>query len=72
MNRLEASKLPETACASFFAALGAAERPLLYVGGGVVNGSASATLVEFASAFGMPVVTTLMGIGAIDTRHPCR
>ena len=70
MNRLEASKLPETACASFFAALGAAERPLLYVGGGVVNGSASATLVEFASAFGMPVVTTLMGIGAIDTRHP--
>jgi acetolactate synthase-1/2/3 large subunit len=70
MNRLEASKLPEAACASFFAALESAKRPLLYAGGGVVNGSASHALREFAAAFQIPVVTTLMGIGAVDTRHP--
>jgi acetolactate synthase-1/2/3 large subunit len=70
MNRLEASKLPEAACASFFAALGAAKRPLLYAGGGVINGSASHGLREFATAFPIPVVTTLMGIGAVDTQQP--
>ncbi len=69
MNRLEASKLPEAACASFFAALSAAKRPLLYVGGGVINGSASHALREFANAFQIPVVTTLMGIGAVDTQQ---
>ncbi|MGA2840701.1 MAG: biosynthetic-type acetolactate synthase large subunit [Steroidobacteraceae bacterium] len=69
MNRLEASKLPEAACAGFFAALSAAKRPLLYVGGGVVNGSASHALREFANAFQIPVVTTLMGIGAVDTQQ---
>src|SRR3981189_2388396 len=41
MNRLETSKLPEAACADFFAALGAATRPMIYAGGGVINGSAS-------------------------------
>src|SRR5580700_928061 len=41
MNRLEAAKLPEAACAAFFAALSAADRPLIYAGGGVINGSAA-------------------------------
>src|SRR5580704_2961827 len=40
MNRLELSKIPEAACADFFAALGGAKRPLIYAGGGVINGSA--------------------------------
>jgi len=69
MNRLEASKLPDAACSSFFAALGAAKRPLIYAGGGVINGAASQALREFATAFQIPVVTTLMGIGSIDTQH---
>jgi acetolactate synthase-1/2/3 large subunit len=67
MNRLEASKLPEAACVDFFAALGAAKRPLIYAGGGVINGGASHALREFAREFQIPVVTTLMGIGAVDT-----
>ena len=46
---------------------GSRERPLIYAGGGVINGNAAGALAEFASAFGMPVVTTLMGIGAFDT-----
>jgi acetolactate synthase-1/2/3 large subunit len=70
MNRLESSKVPEAACADFFAALGAANRPLIYAGGGVINGSAAHALREFSKEFQVPVVTTLMGIGAVDTTHP--
>jgi acetolactate synthase I/II/III large subunit len=69
MNRLEAAKLPEAACADFFAALGASQRPLIYAGGGVINGSAAQALREFSATYSIPVVTTLMGIGAIDTQH---
>jgi acetolactate synthase-1/2/3 large subunit len=69
MNRLAASKLPEAACTAFFEALSAADRPMIYAGGGAINGNACQALREFASAFQIPVVTTLMGIGAVDTRH---
>jgi acetolactate synthase-1/2/3 large subunit len=51
----------------FFEMLGESQRPLIYAGGGVVNGEASEELREFARAFDIPVVTTLMGIGAVDT-----
>ena len=44
-----------------------AKRPLIYAGGGVVNGEATDSLRRFAQAFGIPVTTTLMGIGAADT-----
>jgi acetolactate synthase-1/2/3 large subunit len=67
MNRLEVSKLPEAACVDFFAALSVAQRPLIYAGGGVINGGACFALREFAKQFQIPVVTTLMGIGAVDT-----
>jgi acetolactate synthase-1/2/3 large subunit len=67
MNRLEAAKLPDDACAEFFAALSAAHRPLIYAGGGVINGAATQALRRFSDEFRIPVVTTLMGIGAMDT-----
>jgi len=67
MNRLGANKLPEAACADFFAALGKSIRPLIYAGGGVINGNAAFALREFSETFQIPVVTTLMGIGAVDT-----
>ena len=51
----------------FFEMLGESQRPLIYAGGGVINGEASAELRDFAAAFDIPVVTTLMGIGAVDT-----
>jgi acetolactate synthase-1/2/3 large subunit len=70
MNRLEAAKLPQPACAEFFAALGAAKRPLIYAGGGVINAGAACALREFSNEFRIPVVTTLMGIGAVDTTGP--
>ncbi len=54
----------------FFEMLGESQRPLIYAGGGVINGNASAELREFAETFDIPVVTTLMGIGAVDTTGP--
>ncbi len=51
----------------FFEMLGESQRPLIYAGGGVINGDAAEELREFAQAFDIPVVTTLMGIGAVDT-----
>jgi len=70
MNRLEQSKVPDAASADFFAAFGAAKRPLVYAGGGVINAGAAYALREFSKEFQVPVVTTLMGIGAVDTTHP--
>ena len=57
-------------CAAFFEALGQAKRPLIYAGGGVIAAEAAAALRAFADAFGLPVTTTLMGLGAIDTTEP--
>ncbi len=70
MNRLGANKLPDAACADLFTALAAANRPLIYAGGGVINANAAFALREFAQYLRVPVVTTLMGIGAVDTTDP--
>ncbi|MFP6600234.1 MAG: biosynthetic-type acetolactate synthase large subunit [Deltaproteobacteria bacterium] len=40
-----------------------AERPLLYVGGGVQWGGSAAKLTELARMLGAPVTTTVMGLG---------
>ncbi len=70
MTSLGRSALDEARCASFLEMLGESRRPLIYAGGGVVNGEGSAELRRFAIELGIPVVTTLMGIGAFDTTHP--
>jgi acetolactate synthase-1/2/3 large subunit len=67
LARLHGSRLGPEACDEFFRMLGAAHRPLIYAGGGVINGGAAQALREFSQAFQVPVVTTLMGIGAVDT-----
>ncbi|MCR3960821.1 acetolactate synthase 2 catalytic subunit [Aeromonas veronii] len=46
--------------------LAAAKRPVLYVGGGVGMANAEQQLRDFAAVTGMPAVTTLKGIGALD------
>ncbi|HZV35954.1 MAG TPA: biosynthetic-type acetolactate synthase large subunit [Verrucomicrobiae bacterium] len=46
------------------------ERPLLYVGGGIISGNASAELMKFAEATQIPVTTTIMGIGCFPESHP--
>ncbi|MGO1182535.1 MAG: acetolactate synthase large subunit [Micrococcaceae bacterium] len=48
----------------------AAERPVLYVGGGVSRGHASVELRELAEAINAPVVTTLTARGVFPDSHP--
>ena len=47
-----------------------AERPVLYCGGGIISGNASAELRKFAEATQIPVTTTIMGCGAFPETHP--
>jgi len=67
MHELEVATLEPAAAGRLFAMLAESNRPLIYAGGGVINGNAARALTEFATTFGIPVVTTLMGIGSVDT-----
>jgi acetolactate synthase I/II/III large subunit len=70
MNELSGRTLDDLEASKFFEMLADSRRPLIYAGGGVINANAAVSLAEFSEAFGIPVVTTLMGIGAVDTTHP--
>lgn len=52
------------------AALSKARRPLIYAGGGVISARAWDALQQLAEKLQSPVVTTLMGKGAIPQNHP--
>jgi acetolactate synthase I/II/III large subunit len=47
-----------------------AERPIVYAGGGVLNGDACAELRELVDATRLPAVVTLMGKGCLPDSHP--
>jgi acetolactate synthase-1/2/3 large subunit len=47
-----------------------AEKPVLYVGGGTINGDACDELQALAEVGGLPVITTLMGKGAFPETNP--
>ncbi len=47
-----------------------AKRPLICAGGGVLLSGAEGALCKFAEIHGIPVVSTMMGIGAMPTDHP--
>jgi len=51
-------------------ALAAAQRPVIYAGGGVVNANGAPELTEFATSDRFPVTCTLMGLGAFPAPHP--
>lgn len=67
MEALYERELSDAQCADFLVKLAQSERPLIYAGGGVINGQASTELRELVAELKIPVVTTLMGIGAVDT-----
>ncbi|MDX9973136.1 MAG: biosynthetic-type acetolactate synthase large subunit [FCB group bacterium] len=67
MAELRAARVNKEEAAEFFRMLGESERPLIYAGGGIINSNAADELRAFAKRFQIPVVTTLMGIGAMDT-----
>lgn len=70
MHGWNENRLSVRQCEAFFELLGKSRRPLLYAGGGVINGNAAEALGAYSDAFGIPVVTTLMGIGSFDTTKP--
>jgi acetolactate synthase-1/2/3 large subunit len=70
IHALRTNLLDERECEAFFDMLQQSKRPLIYAGGGVINGNAAEQLRQFASQFQIPVTTTLMGIGAVDTKEP--
>lgn len=47
-----------------------AQRPVLYVGGGVVASDTAHLVRQLAESFHAPVTTTLMGLGAFPADHP--
>ncbi len=70
LNTVETNTLGDDQCAEFFAMLAESKRPLIYAGGGVINGNAAEALQTFSRTFGVPGVTTLMGLGGLDTTDP--
>ena len=47
-----------------------AKKPLLCVGGGVLLSQAEGEIREFSKRYGVPVVSTMMGIGVMPTKDP--
>lgn len=47
-----------------------AERPILYLGGGIVHSGAAALAVALAERSSLPTVLTLMALGAMPADHP--
>jgi acetolactate synthase-1/2/3 large subunit len=52
------------------AAIKRSRKPILYVGGGVINSGASAELTKFAKKSNIPVTMTVMGLGAFPGEDP--
>ncbi|WP_040751970.1 acetolactate synthase large subunit [Phycicoccus elongatus] len=50
--------------------IAAAQRPILYIGGGVIRSRAAEELRRFVELTQIPVVTTLMARGALPDSHP--
>jgi len=66
--RLPQPPAPET-IAEIVAAIKASKRPIIYCGGGAVASNASAEVREFVQKTGIPIATTLQGLGAIPSDH---
>lgn len=58
--------LSERQCEEFFELLTTAERPLLYLGGGLNSDAGSAAIRRFNARFHIPSVNTLMAKGVVD------
>lgn len=56
----------EQACSMLLSA----QKPVLYIGGGVITSQASAEIIQLAELLMIPIVWTLMGKGSISDTHP--
>ncbi len=50
--------------------INAAQRPILYAGGGMIHSGAGECLMELAEKAGIPTTLTLMGLGGMPFDHP--
>ena len=65
--------LPEAADADLLKVIdliAEAKKPVLYTGGGIISAEAHEELREFAQLTGLPIASTLMGLGAFDSEDP--
>ena len=67
-SSLRSSRISKEKCEAFYHLLSKSNHPLIYAGGGIINAGASEELRTFSNKFNIPVVTTLMGIGSMDTK----
>lgn len=51
-------------------AIQTAKRPIIYAGGGIISSGASKELAAFVKKTGIPVTTTVMGLGAFPSNDP--
>lgn len=70
LDAIRNNTLADRSCERFYQMFAQSERPLIYAGGGVINGNATKPMRRFAKEYGIPVTTTLMALGASDTTHP--
>jgi acetolactate synthase-1/2/3 large subunit len=70
LESVRSNRLHDHACERFYKMLAQSDRPLIYAGGGVINGDAAKPMRRLANEYGIPVTTTLMALGASNTRHP--
>ncbi|HKR21495.1 MAG TPA: biosynthetic-type acetolactate synthase large subunit [Pyrinomonadaceae bacterium] len=66
----DAPRIDRASVTKALAAVLNARRPVLYVGGGIVNSGADEALRHFAETFRLPVAPTLMGLGGFPSAHP--
>ena len=69
-NRLETvmnNNLNDELAKNFYKLISESKKPLIYAGGGVINADASSQLRQFSETYKIPIVTTLMALGASDT-----
>lgn len=58
------------ALAAAAALIARAERPVLYLGGGVIHSGAASLALQLAEAAQLPTVATLMALGVMPKEHP--
>ena len=66
----EPPRASDYAITAAVAALARAHRPLLLVGGGVIQAGAAGAFAELVALTQLPVASTLMGLGAVPGDHP--
>jgi len=69
-NSLQAATCEDAALSRAAAMLDEAEKPILYLGGGIIHAGASEWALRLVEKASIPATMTLMGLGAIPAGHP--